>query len=247
LKVTCPPETRIFVNGQEMSGTGPERQWPTPPLEPGEWSYTLRACWQDQCVIRTVSFQPGQTVHVQFSPEDFRMPHQNFGLNLEKLHKSEEDRVLLNDRPISLRQAEDLLRNGLPDDRHKLRLTIIGSTAERQKVRADLEGPLAVLAQDFLIQDYPPDHWAVAQAGFVTSGHPTIYVQAPDGKVLHRQDDYQDGAAGLRTALEKIRKPNPDYRPERDVDLRQSSPMPEGEWLVLLGLLLFAWFWWTHA
>jgi hypothetical protein len=59
------------------------------------------------------------------------------------------------------------------------------------------------------VQDYAPGNWAVKD-GFFTEGKPTIYLQAPNGKVLHRQDDYSDGAAGLATAL---RKADPNYSP----------------------------------
>ena len=39
--------------------------------------------------------------------------------------------------------------------------------------------------------------------GFVTTGKPTIYVQSADGKVLHRQDDY-DGGAPERSGIEGL-------------------------------------------
>ena len=50
------------------------------------------------------------------------------------------------------------------------------------------------------LRGYPPNHWSL-EPGFVTTGSPTIYCQAPSGKVLHRQDDYQGGGEELSEAL----------------------------------------------
>jgi len=125
-----------------------------------------------------------------------------------------------------------MLQGALADDRAKLRLTVIGSETARAPVLADLSGALADVANPFLVQAYPADHWAVARAGFVTSGSPTIYVQDATGKVLHRQDDYADGAEGLRKALEAIRKPDPNYQPARDSD-RRGGLAGSSLWIVL--------------
>jgi len=65
---------------------------------------------------------------------------------------------------------------------------------------------------------YPPDHWAIARQGFQTGGQPTIYIQKPDGVVLHRQDDYQGGAEALAEVLRKL---DPNYQPEKDRDRRK--------------------------
>jgi hypothetical protein len=98
-------------------------------------------------------------------------------------------------------------------------LTVIGTAAERSRVLADLKNAPALAAWQgkVRVQDYDPKDWQVKE-GFVGSGKPTIYCQASTGKVLHRQDDYGDGAAGLATAL---RKADPNYDPARDPDLRK--------------------------
>lgn len=57
--------------------------------------------------------------------------------------------------------------------------------------------------------------------GPALAGKPTIYVQTPDGTVQHRQDDYAGGAQGLRPAFERLRKPDKNYRPDKDRDLRR--------------------------
>lgn len=146
---------------------------------------------------------------------------QNFGIDRSGLNGSAE-RITLDGRAITRSEAAQILQAGsLADDSGKLRLTVIGNDVDRKRVLDDLKGPLADVAAQCLVQDYPPEHWAVAGAGFHTAGKPTIYVQAPDGTVLHRQDDYADGAEGLRQAFERVRKPDPDYRPDKDRDLRR--------------------------
>jgi len=146
---------------------------------------------------------------------------QNFGIDRSGLNGSAE-RITLDGREITRSEAAQILQAGsLHDDSGKLRLTVIGTEADRRRVLDDLKSRLADIASQCLVQDYSPDHWAVARAGFYTAGKPTIYVQAPDGKVLHRQDDYTDGAEGLRLAFEQLRKPDPDYRPDKDPDLRR--------------------------
>lgn len=99
----------------------------------------------------------------------------------------------------------------LPNDSGKLRVTVIGDG--REQVVKDLgdHPALAVYKGQYLLQAYAPDHWAVKDAGFVTSGKPTIYIQKPDGKVLHRQDTYS--AESLADALRKVQ---PNYQPAKD-------------------------------
>ncbi|GAB6166152.1 hypothetical protein JCM19992_21520 [Thermostilla marina] len=149
---------------------------------------------------------------------------QNFGIDRSGLNGSGAERITLGGRQISRSEATRILQSaGLADDSTKLRLTVIGTESDRRRVLDDLKGPLADIAAECLVQDYPPDHWAVTKAGFHTAGKPTIYVQAPDGRVLHRQDDYTDGAEGLRRAFERLRRPDPNYRPDKDRDLRRPA------------------------
>jgi|YNPNPStandDraft_1061719.scaffolds.fasta_scaffold00077_16 hypothetical protein len=148
---------------------------------------------------------------------------QNFGIVRAGLNGSNE-RITLDGREITRSEAERILQAGsLADDSGKLRLTVIGTEADRRRVLQDLQGPLRDIAEQCLVQDYPPDHWAVTGVGFYTAGRPTIYIQAPDGSVLHRQDDYNDGAEGLRKAFQCLRKPNPNYQPDKDRDLRRPA------------------------
>src|SRR4029079_2216874 len=101
-------------------------------------------------------------------------------------------------------------------------LTVIGDPASTAAVTKDLASApaLAPWKDRLVVQSYTPSHWAVAKAGFYTAGTPTVYVQAPSGKVLHRQDDYADGAEGLAQAL---RRADPNYDPAKDPDLRKAA------------------------
>ncbi len=153
------------------------------------------------------------------SEERPRGPTPNFGVDTEKLDGREEC-YWINGKKVTRHKAEQALEQGqIPDDSTKLRLTIVGKEAERKQVLNDLaKAPeLAEFKDRFLVQDYPPEHWAVARAGFYTSGTPTIYLQRPDGKVLHRQDEY-DGAGGLARAL---RRADENYETRKDPDLRK--------------------------
>src|SRR5205823_13551401 len=82
---------------------------------------------------------------------------------------------------------------------------------------------LAEWKDRLVVQAFAPDHWAVARAGFVTSGKPTVYLQTPSGQVLHRQDDYDDGPEGLARA---IRRADPAYDAKKDPDQRPRLPPP---------------------
>ena len=78
----------------------------------------------------------------------------------------------------------------------------------------------------------------MAKPGFVTSGQPTIYCQAPDGKVLHRQDDY----GGPEQLAEAARKAKPNYRPENDPNVNRpldaAKQVPGIVWVIAAVLAL---------
>jgi hypothetical protein len=110
--------------------------------------------------------------------------------------------------------------DNLQDDSQKPRLTIFGSETERGQVLAALA---SALKDKLDIQAYAPDHWIVAQRGFQVGRLPTIYLQRPDGTVLHRQEGW-DGAESLAKAIERA---DPNYDPAKDPDLRKPKPQPE--------------------
>lgn len=147
----------------------------------------------------------------------------NYGVVAEKIVPGTRR---LNGVDISRKTAFEVVKSAkLPDDKGKQHLTIISAdTAKRKRVLDDLDtsADLGTWKAKLLVQDYSPDEWPLAP-GFWTKGDPTIYVQADDGKVLHRQDDYNDGPAGLAKAL---RKADPSYDPAKDPDLRKAAPQP---------------------
>lgn len=74
IAVHVPAENAIvWIAGQRMSQPGTDRNFVTPPLTAGRtYSYEIRAQWttaagQLASQSRTVSFQPGQTVNVDFT------------------------------------------------------------------------------------------------------------------------------------------------------------------------------------
>jgi hypothetical protein len=163
----------------------------------------------------------------------------NFGLELGKMPST--GKHLLNGKEVTKEAILEAL--GTPqllDDSKWLCLTIIGPDAARRQVLNDLRSapPLAAWRDRIKVRDYPPDHWAVRDAGFKGNGRPTIYCQAADGKVLHRQDDYR----GPEALAEVLRKADPGYRPENDPDLNKTQTnVPPVVWLagaVLVFLLL---------
>lgn len=126
-------------------------------------------------------------------------------------------------KEVTRKQAFDILEKGLPSDKDKPYLTVIGNDEDRNKVLGDLANSpaLSTLAKNFRLQDYAPTDWQVKDVGFVVGGKPTIYIQAVDGKVLHRQDVY----AGPEKLAEALRKADPNYKPDVDPDLTKPKPI----------------------
>jgi len=178
---------------------------------------------------------PGGELPAQVEPDGTM----NFGLDLSRMAPS--GKHILNGKEVSKQTIlEALGEPRIPDDSRWLCLTIIGSDASRQRVLDDLQSSpaLAPWRGRIKVQEYPPDHWAVRDAGFPCGGEPTICCQAPDGKVLHRQDGYR----GAEALAEVLRKADPSYRPEKDPDLnRPLANVPPLVWIggaILLVLLL---------
>jgi hypothetical protein len=104
-----------------------------------------------------------------------------------------------------------------------IHLTLIGSKEDRDKVLEDLksDAELKAAASRAMIQDYDPGDWEVDPSlNFPTGGKPDILIQAQDGSVLWRANNYKDvGPEGLTEAL---RKADPSYDPSKD-------PQPGGD------------------
>jgi len=147
----------------------------------------------------------------------------NFGITTHKV--SSDSCYCLNGKKVNRSEAFAALGK-LTDDSATLRLTIVGDESLRKRAIADLASHPALLhwRGKLLVQDYAPDHWAVAGVGFA----PGITLQAPasiDGKapVLFRMTRYPD-AEHLAGAL---RKADPSYRPENDPDPSKSVANPQ--------------------
>jgi hypothetical protein len=144
-----------------------------------------------------------------------------FGVEESRL--AGQDRYRLHGQEVPRAAALQAIGDPPWPDVTRWRITVIGPGREAV-LRDFAEHPaLAPWRDRCAIRGYDAAHWHVA-AGFVTTGQPTLYVQLPDGQVLHRQDDYADGAEGLAAALAqagRLRKPAPDYKPEADRDLRR--------------------------
>lgn len=146
---------------------------------------------------------------------------QNFGVDTSRLSVDSNPRYYLGTSEVNRQSiVEALATPRMPDDASKVRLTVIGPPDACNRVLSDLKAIPG--SSEVVTKCYGPTDWAVERAGFVTSGSPTIYLQAPDGRVLHRQDDY-DGPGPLAEAL---RKAKPDYKPANDPDLRKVIPWP---------------------
>lgn len=166
-------------------------------------------------------------------PSPIPLPHQvedalgqggNFGIESDRIASA--PAYSISGKEATRGEVLDALRAtaNVPDDSALLRLTIIGPDDGRARVSQDLESSpdLAPWRGKLIVKSYPPNHWAVARTGFVTGGNPTVYVQLPSGEVIHRQDDYSDGPAGLAAALRRV---DPNYHPEQDQDARKSDPL----------------------
>ena len=193
----------LFVNGRQVGGYDAEcDEWRDFDAARNSWSEPL-TLFPRRCVKAAQLAVP------------------NFGIMQAKLNGTTAHHSI-NGQAVSETDAMAALQGKLTDDSQKLRLTIIGPESLRRPVLVDFESNpnLAALKDKVLVQSYDPSHWAVANAGFRTTGQPSIYLQAPDGKVLHRQDEYR----GPDELAEAIRKADPNYKPELDPDLNKNTP-----------------------
>lgn len=117
----------------------------------------------------------------------------------------------------------------IPDDSKKFRLTVPGAAEERARITDAWKTVEPSLKERVIVWNVPSDHWSLQDGStgktvFKTSG---LTLTAPDGKVLHRQEDFT-GAQDF----EAIRKAVKGYDPLKDPDLRKPdlpikpAPMP---------------------
>ncbi len=139
----------------------------------------------------------------------------NYGVDWDKIA---DHRATFDGRTISCEKAHELIGKQIPDDSKKFRVTIIGTDSEQKDAMtqyAMLEPTLKDRCSTWLVT---ADHWSLkdgvtGQVAFKTDGHPVVYLQAPDGKVLHRQDDAKDMPMAIRKAVKAYdAKKDPDAR-----------------------------------
>lgn len=144
---------------------------------------------------------------------------QNFGVEWEKIKQGSLDK-----RGTPISEAESMaFANGSHDYAKKVfRLVVIGTKEEREPVRLAYEKMQATEREAMVPWFVSADHWSLkdnetGNAMFETKGHPTVYLLAPDGACLHRQDDWTgDGD------IDAIRKGMKKYDPKKDADLRKT-------------------------
>jgi hypothetical protein len=145
---------------------------------------------------------------------------ENHGVDLSKIGPS---RCMMNGREVTMEHALGVVGGQIPDDSQKLRLTVIGTQEKRQPVITALAQLEPELRNRIVPWSVPADHWslkdtATGQTAFKADGAPTVYLQAPDGKVLHRQDDWRgpDDFQAIRKAVKA-------YDAKKDPDLRKAD------------------------
>jgi len=65
LVLIVPESAQVWLQGQPTTLTGRERTFVSPPLKPGEYTYTIRVKVGND-VTAKVTVKPGQTVRVEF-------------------------------------------------------------------------------------------------------------------------------------------------------------------------------------
>ena len=153
----------------------------------------------------------------------------NFGMNWLGTN---EEHYSINGREVMPDNAIQQINDGTPtlaDDSQLTKVTVLSANkSAREAVLNDFatSTDLAAYKGKVVAQGFDPGDWQIAKMGYQTTGNPTVYVQDASGKVLHRQDDYTDGAKGLALALGKIdslRQPAPQYDAAADPDLRNTN------------------------
>ncbi|MCX7666446.1 MAG: hypothetical protein N2112_12975 [Gemmataceae bacterium] len=144
----------------------------------------------------------------------------NFGLGIKYLKGSSQYR--LNGQIVTREEALRSLGN-VPDDRERLRLTLVGNEEFQKKVWRELtQHPgWSQVERGLLVQSYPENHWAITGVGLRKG----ITLQRPanregKGAVLFRIENYQEPNA----VITAIRKADPNYQPERDPDPTRPRP-----------------------
>jgi hypothetical protein len=170
----------------------------------------------------------------------------NFGVDWDKIA---DHQATYQGRVIPCEKAMELVGKQVPDDSKKFRLTIIGTEVEQKAALVQFASLEPEYKDRFNTWAVAADHWSLkdgitGEAVFKTQGNPVLYVQAPDGKVLHRQDDPKDLPQAIRKAVKK-------YDAAKDPDLRKPDlALPTNispQMLILGGLAAVALFFYMRG
>lgn len=166
----------------------------------------------------------------------FNPPVKNFGVHMGKI--SSEPAYTVNGKPVSPHLAHAAV-DAIPNHKDHFRITFIGDD-EKKRLKAYKDWQLFVAGSPYanIVDSWevPANHWSMKDGetgapGFIAPGDPTIYLQSPDGRVLHRQDDY-NGPMDFQA----IRKAIDEYDYRRDPDRRYEGKWPL--WMrIILGLI----------
>lgn len=209
--------------------------WLEPHVYAGQFRFLVHGGWTAP-VDPPIPVEPEKIRAVCDNPDES-------GVETDKIDASGKPAYWLGAKIVSRPEVMDAITRGqIPDDSGLLRLTIIGPESERRRVTDDLASApaLAEWKGKIIAKSYPADHWAVAELGYELRGPVAIYLQRPDGAVLHEQQDYTDGAEGLAGAL---RKRDPNYQPAKNKDARKPDPSAPGSippWAIPAGAGLLA-------
>lgn len=123
---------------------------------------------------------------------------------------------------ITLVEALEFAKGSYEDAKKNCRLVVIGTPEERKPVAAAYESWPSDVKEKVSPWFVTADHWSLRDSEtnavkFETGGKPTVYLLAPDGLPIHRQDGWNspDDAEAIRKGLKK-------YDPKRDPDLRKT-------------------------
>lgn len=155
------------------------------------------------------------------------IPQQELPTGVDHERLSQSNSYLCNGNRCTKNNVIEYLTANIADQSNKKRITLIGSESDCKKVLDSL--PVDTLDWA-VIKSYAPDDWYVKSKGFKVTGTPVIYIQEPDGTIIHRQDD-------AKGADKAVVRGAPGYDPSKDPDLRINGGINNAN-------LLFGFNWW---
>lgn len=234
-----------------LEGWHPSKQYP------GEWT-----CWRGGRII--AHYAPADAswwIHnagtnklqkILNVPEGLpRLPTgavaANYGVDKAELEKMPSESWIFSGQPITRDDGFDLIGNGVPDDRHKLRVGVIGGSEDqrRRAIQAiETDPALSVLREKGIVHVHAdPKHWHLATAAkldqderFRAAGFGVYFTGPPvDGRAKHLASCYDAEPASVRAAgVEALRRVDPAYNPNKVPNGKASPASDPAAWLLAL-------------